>query len=459
MINQTLAAYPDSYCLHDKDVEPRLGAPAGRVCVDPIIAANHVMATTFTSGSTGRSEPHPKRWGELVAGALLAERRFGCVLAPGTSVVATVPPQHMYGLETTIMLPLVAGLTLDAGRPFYAADIADALALVPPPRLLVTTPAHLRVAVDAGLDWPELRLVLSATAPLSRRLAGAAEHVFAAPVMEIYGCTEAGSIASRRTVADDLWTLYDGMNIKGGRLVTAHLSDPVDIADRIEMHADGRFALLGRHQDVVNIAGKRTSLAYLNAVLNDVDGVLDGAFVVQDTADERSTRLMALVVAPSLDRAEIAAALARRIDPLFLPRPLILVDRLPRNDTGKLPCDDLSRGHSSNGRVGDVNKNNIINQEAEVEVVVADDHPALAGHFPGEPLVPGVVVLDCVAAVAEKEFGACRLVAIPAVKFLAPVRPDERFLIALRRCDTTGIAFECRRQTTILVRGRMIWAS
>jgi acyl-coenzyme A synthetase/AMP-(fatty) acid ligase len=342
VIEETRAAYVDSYFVDDSRIEARLGSALEQRRLEPMIDADHVMAIAFTSGSTGRSEPHLKRWGELVSGGLLAERRFGCLAVPGTSVVATVPPQHMYGLETTIMLPLVAGLALDAGRPFFAGDIADALALVPPPRLLVTTPAHLRVAVDAGIDWPELALVLSATAPLSRRLAGAAEKAFAAPVMEIYGFTEAGSIASRRTVDGDLWTLYDGMAIKDGCLIAAHLAEPVPIADLVEVHAGNRFALLGRHQDLVNIAGKRTSLAYLNAVLNEIEGVVDGAFVIADATGERSTRLMALVAAPGLDRTTIMAALARRIDPLFLPRPLILVDRLPRNETGKLPRDDLA---------------------------------------------------------------------------------------------------------------------
>ena len=93
---------------------------------------------------------------------------------------------------------------------------------------------------------------------------------------------------------------------------------------------------------------------------------------------------------------------------------------------------------------------------AEVESVVAHDHPALAGHFPGEPLVPGVVVLDCVVAAAEALLGAARPVAIPSVKFLAPLRPDERFRIVFTRLDAAGIAFECRRETTTLVRGRMI---
>lgn len=55
---------------------------------------------------------------------------------------------------------------------------------------------------------------------------------------------------------------------------------------------------------------------------------------------------------------------------------------------------------------------------------IAADHPALPGHFPGRPVVPGVVVLDCVAAAIEREYGV-RIVALPQVKFAAPLLPEQ----------------------------------
>ncbi|MFO1154431.1 MAG: hypothetical protein U1E42_12335 [Rhodospirillales bacterium] len=95
-------------------------------------------------------------------------------------------------------------------------------------------------------------------------------------------------------------------------------------------------------------------------------------------------------------------------------------------------------------------------KHAEVESVVAGDHPAIAGHFPGEPIIPGVVLLECVVMAVERAFGTGRLTAIPLVKFLAPLRPDERFQIMLGQSEEGAIAFECRRGTTILARGRLI---
>jgi acyl-coenzyme A synthetase/AMP-(fatty) acid ligase len=339
-IRETAEQYPDCHRIGDEDVQAWLGdEPIEGVQEMPHIPAGHVMAIPFTSGTTGCSRAHPKRWGDLVTGARLAERRFGFAAGRST-IVATVPPQHMYGLETSIMLPLALGVGVYAGRsPFFPDDIRSALAAIPAPRLLVTTPAHLRVCVSTNVRWPPVAKVISATAPLSVELAAAAERAFMAPVMEIYGFTEAGSVASRRTVSDALWMLYDGIHIEQGAFSARHLPCPVRPDDILDIRSSTQFALAGRRQELVNVAGKRTSLSYLNQLLNEIAGVEDGAFVVPDGEEERPQRLLALVVARETSKRRILAELARRIDPIFLPRPLVMVERLPRNETGKLRRD------------------------------------------------------------------------------------------------------------------------
>ncbi len=74
----------------------------------------------------------------------------------GVSLVATVPSQHMYGFETTVLLGLLGGASFATGRPFYPADIVRALELVPQPRILVTTPFHLKMLLESGVDVPPL---------------------------------------------------------------------------------------------------------------------------------------------------------------------------------------------------------------------------------------------------------------------------------------------------------------
>jgi acyl-coenzyme A synthetase/AMP-(fatty) acid ligase len=206
----------------------------------------------------------------------------------------------------------------------------------------VTTPVHLRVLLAETELLPPADLLLCATAPLSRQLATAAEARFAAPLYEIYGCTEAGQIASRRTVETDEWRALRGLGLrtddKGTWVSGGHVEQEVLLGDVIELRGRERFLLHGRTADLVNIAGKRASLAHLNYHLNSIEGVRDGAFAMPE--EEKSggvPRLMAFVVAPGVERAAILDALRRRIDPAFLPRPLCFVDALPRNATGKLP--------------------------------------------------------------------------------------------------------------------------
>jgi acyl-coenzyme A synthetase/AMP-(fatty) acid ligase len=100
--------------------------------------------------------------------------------------------------------------------------------------------------------------------------------------------------------------------------------------------------VLGRNADMVEVAGKRASLADLTRRLVDVPGVSDGVVFQPEATDGTGVRrLAALVVADGLTEADVLERLAIAMDPVFLPRPVVLVSRLPRNDVGKLPRDRL----------------------------------------------------------------------------------------------------------------------
>jgi acyl-coenzyme A synthetase/AMP-(fatty) acid ligase len=342
--------YPGAYCLSDENacpsvmetlMFPDLGAGGSKTAPVPLIPESQVAAIVFTSGSTGEPLPHPKSWGSLVTGAGTEHRRLGSYVKPGTAVLGTVPPQHMYGLELTVTLAMQCGLALHAGRPFYSADIRDELGSLPRPRILVTTPLHLRIMLAEDDDPPAADLLVCATAPLSPQLAAEAERRFGAPLYEIYGCTEAGQIAARRTVDAAEWRAMPGVALRtdgaGTWVRGAHIDGEILVGDVIELRDRERFLLHGRTADLVNVAGKRTSLEYLDYHLNSIAGVRDGAFVAPASDERGVPRLMAFVVAPNLAREDIIRALRARIDAAFLPRPLVLVDALPRNATGKLP--------------------------------------------------------------------------------------------------------------------------
>lgn len=353
---------PDCYLLGEDDpatqVLPAMRFPAlddaepdGAFEV-PRIAADHVAAWVFTSGSTGTPVPHRKRWGALVANVRAEAAALGFDPAHPATLVGTVPPQHMYGFESTVLLALLNGAAFDAGRPFYPADIAAALARARPPAVLVSTPFHLAKVLDAGIALPPAALLLSATAPLPDALARRAETAFGAALLEIYGSTETGQVATRRPACDEAWTPFPGVRLETRETRTwaggGHIEEEVALSDLIEHLADGRFLLRGRHADLVNIAGKRTSLGWLNQQLLGIPGVVDGSFYLPDDDGSAIVRLAAFVVAPGLTEAALRSALRARMDAAFLPRPLLFVDSLPRNATGKLPraaCAALLAAH------------------------------------------------------------------------------------------------------------------
>lgn len=313
----------------------------------PAIDADLVAAHVLTSGSTGEPVPHAKPWGLLTINARAEASRLAGTIGrrdlSGIALVATVPPQHMYGFESSVLLALLGGAALDAGRPFFAADIAAALAQVPAPRMLVTTPFHLKALLDSGVDVPPLALVVCATAPLAPQLAARAEQALKAPLVEIYGCTEAGQVATRRTTAGADWRTFDGLRLAGdGAEVTVsggHVAAPTPLADVLEVVDAQTFRLLGRSNDLVNIAGKRSSIGHLDFHLNAIEGVIDGAFWMPPDEDGESNgiaRLVAFVVAPGVPAERIAAALRQRVDAAFVPRRILHVDALPREATGKI---------------------------------------------------------------------------------------------------------------------------
>ncbi len=337
--------YPGALAIGDDQVaqalkDARSAAAAER---SPVLAASACVAVAFTSGTTGRPSQHNKYWRDLVlCSDLYRQRFFPNGERPHT--VATVPPQHMYGLETSVLPALHIGFAADASRAFMPWSVAEALARLPAPRVLITTPVHLRACLDAGVTMPDLLRVISATAPLDVQLAGAAESVWRTEVHEIYGSTETGSVASRRPSETDIWTLYDGMLLsqKEGTWVQGpQLPAPFCLSDDLEVVNEHQFRLLGRAGDMLKLAGKRMSVNDLTQYLLAIDGVRDAVVFRRPGDDDGQSRPAALVVAPELAEREIAARLARMVDPVFVPRPLLRVDALPRNALGKLPRGEL----------------------------------------------------------------------------------------------------------------------
>lgn len=328
----------------------------------PLVDNKHVAAYVFTSGSTGLPQAHPKTWGLLHRNAKAQELRLRETLAhdskQGFTLIGTVPGQHMYGFESTLLLALLTGNAFAAEHPFFPADIAQAVAQVPGAcKVLVSTPFHLsrfcQAQQEQALDLSPLDLVFCATAPLSQTLAREITRTLGAPLLEIYGCTESGQLATRTSAETSVWHTYADVLIKElspqpneeeARFIASggHVPGEIVLGDVLLLHDASHFELLGRGVDMINVAGKRHSLASLTHLLCSVEGVRDGVYFLPDETDQVTARAdvvrpVAFVVAPQQTTASILGALRQKVDSVFLPRQIFFVDALPRNSTGKLP--------------------------------------------------------------------------------------------------------------------------
>jgi acyl-coenzyme A synthetase/AMP-(fatty) acid ligase/3-hydroxymyristoyl/3-hydroxydecanoyl-(acyl carrier protein) dehydratase len=478
------AMYPDSYCLVDTplsadnplaaiahavrtELDQALAAPPPATAWhSPDIPATHIAAILFTSGSTGAPRPHPKTWGEMCEGTQTLLRSFG-VPSRGAAILATVPLQHMFGFETSVILSLQSGTPLLDARPVYPADFLHAVNAAAQCGVddvwLMSTPLQLRAFHRDLSKLRGIRRIISATMPFPSDLARAIEDDWDVPVEEIFGCTEGGILAVRRPARSVYFSPAAGLVFKPSDDGTAqvsggHLRTTLTLSDSLRPELPGfggagRFEVTGRLDDVQKIAGKRASLADLTRDLMAVPGVIDGAFF-RPVPD--AERLAAVVAAPGLGRDDIWTGLAGRIDPAFMPRPLVVVAALPRDANGKLPIGDLrALLPARRCAAPDIEADGDDAQAFTRECVVPIGHAALPGHFPGHPVVPGVVLLHLVEALLADNGYHVR--ACPQAKFLTPIAPampltlrinvarrtEARFVIAVNGTDAVVGRFVC----------------
>jgi len=119
-------------------IEDRSSPEGGDGLEVPLIDGAMHAVSLLTSGSTGVPQPHAKRWETLVGDVAVAVERLSSLLGlpslAGLTLVATVPVQHSYGLESSALLAMLGGAAFESGRPFFPADVAKTLESVPRPR-------------------------------------------------------------------------------------------------------------------------------------------------------------------------------------------------------------------------------------------------------------------------------------------------------------------------------------
>ena len=422
------------------------------------IAGERVIATVYTSGSTGAHQACPKTAAQLLGEAATLARCFG--VTSERRVVATVPPHHLYGLLFSVLVPLAAGASFVRDTPLHAETVA-ATARRHGADVLVSVPIHLRslTVLDAG-ELPEFVDVFSSGAALPAETAMALVDRLGLSVTEIYGASETGGIAWRRHVPGDTgespdWQPLPGVEVEAdpsGRLLLRSPFLPPDAAvpfvcaDQIERVEGGRFRLLGRRDGVLKIGGKRVALAEVEQRLLAQSGLADAAVAASAIEGPRGQEIVAAVVPRDLDQdpAEVVArvrhGLLQWFDPVVVPRRIKVVARLPREASGKLTrasllaLFDRTAGKDAPPRTDFVIREHTrAGDRHRFAVQVPIDLSFFRGHFVGYPVLPGVaqlvaLVLGRVRAI-HPELGEPRQ--ILRLKFRRPIAPGDELELHL----------------------------
>ena len=420
------------------------------------IAGARVIATVYTSGSTGAHQPCPKTAAQLLGEAATLARCFGVTCE--RRVVATVPPHHLYGLLFSVLMPLAAGASFVRETPLHAETVA-ATARRHAADLLVSVPIHLRslTVLDAG-ELPAFAGVFSSGAALPTETAAALGGL-GLTVTEIYGASETGGIAWRRHVPGALeanWAPLPGVVVDAdasGRLLLRSPFLPPDAAlpfaceDVIETLDDGRFRLLGRRDGVLKIGGKRVALAEVEQRLLAQPWLADAAVAACAAPGPRGQEIVAAVVAREDEKADAVELVARVrhgllqwFDPVVVPRKIKVVPRLPREENGKLMRARLLALFERAGAKETPRTEFVVRElpcgggEHRFAVEVPAELLFFRGHFEGYPVLPGVAqVVALVQAQARAlypELGEPRQLA--RLKFRRPIGPGDLLELHLR---------------------------
>ena len=405
----------------------------------------------FTSGSTGEPAAIPKRLEQMFAEVRALQRAFGEQVAAG-EVLATVSHQHIYGLLFRVLWPLAAGRVFHVERLAYVEDIPPQLDAFGP-AVVIASPAHLKRLPELRLDAQLLKAVFSSGGPLpDAAVPECIARLGQAPI-EVYGSSETGGVAWRqrsetasgewRALPDVQWRLQDDtLEIRSAHLDKAEW---MPTADRAAPTAFG-FVLLGRADRVIKIEEKRVSLAAIEQALLATDWLQELRVLSLPGPREQ----LGIVAVPTDSgwavhdeigkkafASRLRGLLLLQLDASSAPRHWRFVSRLPSNSQGKTTQDALLALFDP--RRPQPRILSLSPQHAELRITVDAALPQLDGHFPGHPVLPGVVQLEWAILMGRELFALQpAFLSLEGLKFQQVITPGLTLTLELEFARESG---------------------
>lgn len=416
--------------------------------------------TFATSGSSGAAKEIVRHESDLQADAAALVDAFPEIWTGRPAVVASVPADHMYGALWRVRAPARAGCEVEPETVISVEQLAAAHARHG--RLLfITTPSFLEGLLDhpdaAQLHGAFAGIVTSGSPLRGETALAAAERLGACP-LEIFGSTEAGTVAFRRRADGELWTLVRGVAASAGadgRLVVDSpfaMSRPFAMSDAATFSGARQFRLLGR-------TDRRAKILETFVSLPDVEAAFEAHPLVAacraEATDEKVPRLGALLVLSEAGRDALASGthqtlLARlrrdllpALGPAAFPRRMRAVRTLPADARGKTTASAVRAALAASCREPVVTGWTQTAERLTACLVFPPDSECFDGHFPGLPILPGVAQLYFLRHFARQAFPDFPDAAVyRKIKFQRIALPGQKITLSAVRLGDGRFSFE-----------------
>ena len=428
--------------------QPALVVPVS-LAIDPVARIGF-----FTSGSTGVPKVCIKTQNQILSEVSAQLALWG---APQGSIIGTVSHQHIYGLLFRLFWPLMAGKPIEALRQDMWEDVAFHAR---EGSVFISSPAHLSRIPD-GLALPyQPQRIFSSGGPLTLAASRDACVKLGQIPIEVLGSTETGGVAWRQQHGEgEHWTPLSQVEIAADAEGALSVRSPfaggdefVVMGDQVTMHGDGSFSLHARLDRIVKIEGKRVSLPRVEEALKALAGVADAAAI---DLPERNGALGGIVVLTpaALEELQVLGSfrysrrlrrqLATRLEPMELPRFWRFVSRVPENGQGKRIVAELrALFFATPSDLPTIISRTVGDTVAEFSLELNEDLRWFDGHFPDQPILPGVAQIHIVSLLAEEAWGFVATGAEMArVKFRHVMQPGAKVLLTLTRSGEERLDF------------------
>lgn len=437
--------------------------------------SNEAQITVFTSGSSGQAKAINKSLQQFQNEIETLEQYWGQQLGDA-QVFGTVSHQHIYGLLFRVLWPLATG------RCFHSEMYLSPEPLLKISKQLsaywVASPAQLK-RLDDLTPWAEigkLKAIFSSGGALLSETATQIAQEGRHKVFEIYGSSETGGIAWRQSVDDELWTMFEGINISVDDKGCSHLSSPYlpnqvpfVLDDKIQFFKDERFALLGRVDRIVKVEEKRLSLDSLENRLNASDWVQQAhTLLISDKRDKIATALVLTDVGSEFLEQQgrgtliklLRQALMHEFETVVLPRKWLFISMLPLTAQGKINQNLLIQLFS----LRKTHFPQIVNcdyqgETVELHLQISPDLVYFSGHFPGQPVLPGVTQLAWAEQIGKIFFNIDPpFLRMEVIKFKKIIQPGDLIKMKLHwKVETNKLYFELTSVNNAHSSGRIVY--